>query len=156
MPRRREEDCESDDDISLEPRTATPIFDRRISPGPSRDRPPTPPYMKSRGSHGVIDLRDATIEQLRCDVEALRKQSQDALNASARVTEELSQARAESARVRASLKSAEIMLEDEVRRRREAERVANEEARARRELEDAMQGMKLRWPRGSPQYGSPT
>ncbi|KAI0756478.1 hypothetical protein C8Q80DRAFT_1278645 [Daedaleopsis nitida] len=89
-------------------------------------------------SYSAMDHADSTIERLKMEMAGLRRQSQDAVNASLRLSDQLTASQEEAARAKAALKVAENMLEDEARRRLQAEKVADEEARRRRAAEDAL------------------
>ncbi|KAI0828986.1 hypothetical protein BC628DRAFT_1513678 [Trametes gibbosa] len=85
-----------------------------------------------------IDHQESTIERLKMEMAGLRRQSQDAVNASLRLSDELQASREELTRSKAAVKVAETMREEEVRRRIQAEKTAEEEVRRRRAAEDAL------------------
>ncbi len=85
-----------------------------------------------------VDHADSTIERLKMEMAGLRRQSQDAVNASLRLSDQLNASQEEAARAKAALKVAENMLEEEARRRIQAEKNAEEEARRRRAAEDTL------------------
>ncbi|RPD65094.1 hypothetical protein L227DRAFT_650208 [Lentinus tigrinus ALCF2SS1-6] len=89
-------------------------------------------------SYAAGDHADSTIERLKMEMAGLRRQSQDAVNASLRLSDQLSAVEAEAKRAKAALKVAENMLEDEARRRLQAEKSAEEEAKRRRAVEDTL------------------
>lgn len=84
------------------------------------------------------DQADSTIERLKMEMAGLRRQSQDAVNASLRLSDQLNASQEEAKRAKAALKVAENMLEEETRRRLQAETTADEEARRRRAAEEAL------------------
>lgn len=104
------------------------------------------PGQQSRSLHGAFssysasDHPDAnpTIERLKMEMAGLRRQSQDAVNASLRLSDQLAAAQEEAAHAKSALKVSENMLEDETRRRIQAEKAADDEARRRRSAEDAL------------------
>jgi len=98
------------------------------------------------------ETQDPIIERLQMEMAGLRRQSTDAVNASLRMSSQLAEAQADTARARAALKVAENRLEDEVRRRREAEHIAEDEARLRLAAEDALRAYQLQ--RRPPGYSS--
>ncbi|KAI0081074.1 hypothetical protein K474DRAFT_1480736 [Panus rudis PR-1116 ss-1] len=78
------------------------------------------------------------VKRLAQEVDRLRKQSSEAMAHSYRISAQLNEAKAETAKVRAAMKVMESRLEDEKRRRIEAELAADEESKRRRETEDAL------------------
>lgn len=89
-------------------------------------------------SYAAGDHADSTIERLKMEMAGLRRQSQDAVSASLRLSDQLSAVEEEAKRAKAALKVAENMLEDEARRRLQAEKTAEQEASRRRTAEDAL------------------
>ncbi|CDO73105.1 hypothetical protein BN946_scf185007.g159 [Trametes cinnabarina] len=92
-----------------------------------------------------VDHPESTIERLKMEMAGLRRQSQDAVNASLRLSDELrasqedaARAKEEATRAKAALKVAENMLEEEARRRIQAEKTLEEETRRRMAAEDAL------------------
>ncbi|KZT08670.1 uncharacterized protein LAESUDRAFT_723570 [Laetiporus sulphureus 93-53] len=106
----------------------------------------------SNSGYRTPDTQDPIIERLKMEMAGLRRQSTDAVNASLRMSSQLSDAQAEASRARASLKVAESRMDEEIRRRREAEHVAEEEARLRLAAEDALRAYQLQ--RRPPGYSS--
>ncbi|KAI8981145.1 hypothetical protein BD414DRAFT_443237 [Trametes punicea] len=95
--------------------------------------------------YSSVDQPETTIERLKMEMSGLRRQSQDAVNASLRLSDELrasqeeaARAKEEATRAKAALKVAENMLEEEARRRIQAEKTIEEEARRRLAAEDAL------------------
>jgi septal ring factor EnvC (AmiA/AmiB activator) len=84
------------------------------------------------------------IERLQIEIETLRRQAADAIQVSVRLADQLSEAQAETSRVRTQMKRTETMLNEESRRRRETERAADEEARLRWALEDEVRRLQGR------------
>ncbi|KAJ8494516.1 hypothetical protein ONZ51_g2257 [Trametes cubensis] len=91
-----------------------------------------------------VDHPEATIDRLKMEMAGLRRQSQDAINASLRLsdelratTEELARVKEEATRAKSALKIAENMLEEETRRRLQAEKTIEEE-RMRRAADDTL------------------
>ena len=72
------------------------------------------------------------------EMAGLRRQSQDAVNASLRLSDQLTASQEDAARAKSALKIAENMLEEEARRRMQAEKNAEEEVRRRRAAEEAL------------------
>ncbi|RDX51910.1 hypothetical protein OH76DRAFT_1400811 [Lentinus brumalis] len=95
-------------------------------------------------SYAAGDHADSTIERLKKEMAGLRRQSQDAVTASLRLSDQLTAAEEEATRAKAALKVAESMLEDEARRRLQAEKTAEEEVRRRRAAEDALRQYQAR------------
>ena len=89
-------------------------------------------------SYSNTDHPDSTIERLKMEMAGLRRQSQDAVNASLRLSDQLNASQEEAARAKAALKVAENMLEEEARRRIQAEKAMEEEIRRRRAAEDTL------------------
>lgn len=89
-------------------------------------------------SYSTIDHPDSTIERLKMEMAGLRRQSQDAVNASLRLSDQLTASQEDAARAKSALKVAENMLEEEARRRILAEKNAEEEVRRRRAAEEAL------------------
>ncbi|KAI9056998.1 hypothetical protein FKP32DRAFT_1598475 [Trametes sanguinea] len=96
-------------------------------------------------SFSGVDHPESTIERLKMEMAGLRRQSQDAVNASLRLSDELRasqedvvRAKEEAARSKSALKVAENMLEEEARRRIQAEKALEEETRRRLAAEDAL------------------
>ncbi|EJF67152.1 hypothetical protein DICSQDRAFT_142725 [Dichomitus squalens LYAD-421 SS1] len=89
-------------------------------------------------SYSNTDHPDSTIERLKMEMAGLRRQSQDAVNASLRLSDQLTASQEDAARAKAALKVAENMLEEEARRRLQAEQNAEEEARRRRTAEESL------------------
>lgn len=89
-------------------------------------------------SYSTIDHPDSTIERLKMEMAGLRRQSQDAVNASLRLSDQLTASQEDAARAKSALKIAENMLEEEARRRMQAEKNAEEEVRRRRAAEEAL------------------
>ena len=92
------------------------------------------------GSYSVADQPDqnATIERLKMEMGGIRRQSQDAVNASLRLSDQLTACQQEVAQIRSELKAAQNMVEEERMRRIQAEKAADDEARRRRAAEDAL------------------
>ncbi|TFK77448.1 hypothetical protein BDN72DRAFT_830616 [Pluteus cervinus] len=133
-----EEECESEEEMDI----IHPLERRTSLPGLSaygRPRPPEPCTLPPFSSIGKST--ESIIDQMQIELSELRRQSNEAFSTSTRLQEQLAQAQAEAARTRASLKTAESMLEDECRRRKEAERLVEEEAKRRRAAEDALHSM---------------
>lgn len=97
----------------------------------------------ANGSYRSPENQDPVIERLKMEMAGLRRQSTDAVNASLRMSSQLSDAQAEAAKARAALKVTESRLEEEIRRRREAEHIAEDEARLRLAAEDALRAYQL-------------
>ena len=89
-------------------------------------------------SYSNTDHPDSTIERLKMEMAGLRRQSQDAVNASLRLSDQLTASQEDAARAKSALKIAENMLEEEARRRMQAEKNAEEEVRRRRAAEEAL------------------
>ncbi len=89
-------------------------------------------------SYSTIDHPDSTIERLKMEMSGLRRQSQDAVNASLRLSDQLTASQEDAARAKSALKIAENMLEEEARRRIQAEKNSEEEVRRRRAAEEAL------------------
>ncbi|OSD06203.1 hypothetical protein PYCCODRAFT_1432015 [Trametes coccinea BRFM310] len=96
-------------------------------------------------SFSGVDHPESTIERLKMEMAGLRRQSQDAVTASLRLSDELrasqedaARAKEEATRSKAALKVAENMLEEEARRRIQAEKTLEEETRRRLAAEDAL------------------
>ncbi|KAI0673655.1 hypothetical protein C8Q78DRAFT_969151 [Trametes maxima] len=87
-------------------------------------------------SYSGGDHPESTIDRLKQEMAGLRRQSQDAVNASLRLSDELRASQEEATRAKAALKLAENMREEEVRRRIQAENNLEEEVRRRRAAED--------------------
>ncbi|KAI0361056.1 hypothetical protein OH77DRAFT_390436 [Trametes cingulata] len=102
--------------------------------------------------HSSVDHADSTIERLKMEMAGLRRQSQDAVNASLRLSDELRASQEEAARAKAALKVAENMLEEEARRRIQAEKTAEEEIRRRRAAEDTLRQYQAQAQRKSAGY----
>ncbi|KAI0639933.1 hypothetical protein C8Q77DRAFT_1083679 [Trametes polyzona] len=103
-------------------------------------------------SYSSVDHPESTIDRLKMEMAGLRRQSQDAVNASLRLSDELQATREEAARAKAALKVAENMREEEVRRRIQAEKTAEDEARRRRAAEDALRQYQAQAQRKSAGY----
>ncbi|KAH9858323.1 hypothetical protein C2E23DRAFT_176884 [Lenzites betulinus] len=101
-----------------------------------------------------IDHQESTIERLKMEMAGLRRQSQDAVNASLRLSDELQASREELGRSKAAVKLAETMREEEVRRRIQAEKTAEEEVRRRRTAEDALRQYQAQAQRKSTGYSA--
>ncbi|KZT72879.1 hypothetical protein DAEQUDRAFT_722506 [Daedalea quercina L-15889] len=95
---------------------------------------------------------DPLIERLKMEMAGLRRQSTDAVNASLRLSAQLTEAQTDTTRARATVKVLEQRLDEEVRRRREAEHIAEDEARLRLAAEDALRAYQLQ--RRPPGYTS--
>lgn len=95
---------------------------------------------------------DPLIDRLKMEMAGLRRQSTDAVNASLRLSAQLTEAQADVSRARSTIKVLESRLDEEVRRRREAEHVAEDEARLRLAAEDALRAYQLQ--RRPPGYTS--
>ena len=151
IPQGSEDECESEEELGQlykqgEPLTALTTFST------SRAHPVTlPPFSAlNESSTNVID-------RMQFEIATLRRQSAEAVSVSLRLSEQLAQAQAEASRTRAALRTAEVMLEEEARKRRDAERLADEEAekrrlteklcdqeaQRRREVEDALRALTL-------------
>ncbi|KAI0363629.1 hypothetical protein BV20DRAFT_1116796 [Pilatotrama ljubarskyi] len=102
--------------------------------------------------HPSVDHADSTIERLKMEMAGLRRQSQDAVTASLRLSDELRASQEEAARAKAALKVAENMLEEEARRRIQAEKTAEEESRRRRAAEDTLRQYQAQAQRKSAGY----
>ncbi|KAI0652384.1 hypothetical protein C8Q79DRAFT_937353 [Trametes meyenii] len=89
-------------------------------------------------SYSGGDHPDPTIDRLKKEMAGLRRQSQDAVNASLRLSDELRASQEEATRAKAALKLAENMREEEVRRRIQAEQSLEEEMRRRRTAEESL------------------
>ncbi|KAL7285570.1 hypothetical protein ACG7TL_000674 [Trametes sanguinea] len=96
-------------------------------------------------SFSGVDHPESTIERLKMEMAGLRRQSQDAVTASLRLSDELrasqedaARAKEEATRSKAALKVAENMLEEEAQRRIQAEKTLEEETRRRLAAEDAL------------------
>ncbi|KAI0778706.1 hypothetical protein BD413DRAFT_466384 [Trametes elegans] len=114
-------------------------------PGPSHRSYSTSQAQPGRSVlHGAfsgyssVDSPESTIERLKMEMAGLRRQSQDAVNASLRLSDQLRASQDEAARAKAALKVAENMREEEARRRIQAEKTAEEEARRRHQAEEAL------------------
>ena len=83
------------------------------------------------------------LERMQKEIDALKRQSSDAMQASLRMSEQLADAQQEASRSRATLKVVEQRLEDETRRRVEAEMAADEESRIRRSVEDKLRSFQI-------------
>lgn len=90
------------------------------------------------GYSGNGENAQATIERMKMEMAGLRRQSNDAVSASLRLSDQLSATNEDAARARAALKVAETMLEEEARRRIQAEKAVEEETRRRRAAEDTL------------------
>ncbi|KAF8226283.1 hypothetical protein L208DRAFT_1407259 [Tricholoma matsutake] len=91
-----------------------------------------PPFSSLRdGSDDIINRMQSEIASLRC-------QSAEAVSLSLRLSEQLAHAQAEASRMRAALRTAESMMENEGRKRREAERAADNEEKRRCKAEEVL------------------
>lgn len=93
---------------------------------------------------------DNIIDRLQIEMAGLRRQSADAVSVSLRMSDQLAQAQAEASRAKASLRTAESMLEDESRKRQEAERTADDEAKMRRAAEESLMALQTQRASGLP------
>jgi len=114
-----------------------------VCEGPSRV------YSPERGRNVYPDGNEGLIDRLQIENAGLRRQSADAISVSMRISDQLAEAHAEAARVRAALRVAESMLEEESRKRRDAERVTQEEVQLRRAAEETVRRLRSRWENGS-------
>lgn len=89
-------------------------------------------------SYSAMDHADSTIERLKMEMAGLRRQSQDAITASLRMSDQLTAMKEEASLAKSALKIAENMLEEETRRRMKAEKTAEDEARRRRQAEEGL------------------
>lgn len=103
-----------------------------------------------------IEHQESTIERLKMEMSGLRRQSQDAVTASLRLSDELQASREEAGRAKAALKVAENMREEEVRRRIQAEKTLEEEVRRRRIAEDTLRQYQAQPPRKLAGYSART
>ena len=85
-----------------------------------------------------MDHADSTIERLKMEMAGLRRQSQDAINASLRMSDQLNAMKEEASLAKSALKIAENMLEEETRRRMKVEKNLDEESRRRRQAEEGL------------------
>ncbi|KAF8634918.1 hypothetical protein AX15_000659 [Amanita polypyramis BW_CC] len=76
-----------------------------------------------------------SLDRMQFEITTLRRQAAEAVSVSLRLSEQLAQVQAEVSRTRAALRTAEVMLEEESRKRRDAERQTDEEAEKRRLME---------------------
>ena len=136
---RVEEDFESeeDGDHRLPPRPITPAYDRAINmhptPSPSRGK------LRQMQDDALSDaMPENIIDHLKVQMGLLRRQTSEARSEAASMAQRLQQCQAEASRAKIALRTAEDMLELEVRRREEAERLAEEEARMRKLVEDEL------------------
>ena len=109
------------------------------------------PSTSSNGTSACIDYdtRDnsdhrSAIEWLQREVHALRQQSADAVSVSVKMSDQLTQAHAESSRVRAALRSMENKYEESERRRKEAEHIADQQQRLRQIAEASLRDSRRR------------
>ncbi|TCD64067.1 forkhead box protein [Steccherinum ochraceum] len=106
------------------------------APGPNAPPPSSynghvPPSMPDNST-------EARLERMQQEIDALKRQSSEALQSSVRMSDQLAEAQAEATRSRSSLRVVESRLEDEIRRRVDAEKAADEELRIRRNVEDKL------------------
>ena len=132
-----EEDFESEDDGDLPPRPVTPAYDRAITvrrtPSPSRGT------LRHLQDDPVSDaFPENIIDHLKVQMGKLRRQTSESRSEAARMTQQLLESQAETARARSALSAIEERLEVEIRKRKEAERVADEETRMRKLVEDEL------------------
>ncbi|KAF9225552.1 hypothetical protein BS17DRAFT_778758 [Gyrodon lividus] len=95
-------------------------------------------YSQERSHRLYSTVDEGLLDRMQIEMAGLRRQSTDAISVSLRISDQLAEAQAESARTKATLRAAESMLEEEGRKRREAERIANEEIRLRRIAEETI------------------
>lgn len=134
-----EEDFESeeDGDHGLPPRPITPAYDRAVNvhlaPSPSRGT------LRRMQDDSISDaMPENIIDHLKVQMGLLRRQTSEARSEAANMAQRLHECQAEASKVKSALRTAEDMLELEVRRREEAERLAEEEARMRKLVEDEL------------------
>ena len=96
--------------------------------------------------------QNATVERLKLEMAGLRRQSQDAVSASLRLSDELAVVQKEAAQAQAALKASENRLQEETHRRMQAEQSAEEEARRRRAAEDALRRCQSQIPPQAQRY----
>lgn len=108
-----------------------------------------PPSTRLSRVTGFSEYDNPSLEALHNEIAGLRRQASEAVSVSLRLSDQLSDAQAETSRCKSSLRTAENMLEDECRRRKEAERMADEEGRLRRAAEDALRLLRMQWPSSS-------
>jgi hypothetical protein len=131
-----DDDYESEEDMvypfenraAITSRTAHGSFSQQIRPLVPASFPP----------FGASDTGENLIDKLHIEMEGLRRQAADSQALSQRTSDQLSEAQGEAHRAKSALKRAEVMLEEEGRKRQEAERIADEEARRRRAAEEAL------------------
>ncbi|KZT27709.1 hypothetical protein NEOLEDRAFT_1130792 [Neolentinus lepideus HHB14362 ss-1] len=137
-----EDECESEESNRFTLRTAA----YSTTPGPGLSQRPRSSAPSSMGSvcpqGGETEVM---IDRLRIEMAGLRRQSDDAVSLSKRMSDQLMEAQAEVSRAKQRLRALEDMLEEEGRKRREAERIAQEaealaeeEAQRRRAVEEAL------------------
>lgn len=95
-------------------------------------------YSSDRGRRMYSTADEGVIDRMQIEMAGLRRQAADAISVSLRISDQLAEAQAESARAKAALRATENLLEEEGRKRREAERIASEENRLRRIAEEAI------------------
>ncbi|KAH9837247.1 uncharacterized protein C8Q71DRAFT_796630 [Rhodofomes roseus] len=139
-------------------------YDPRQKPSTSSSHPPHSLSSLYRGGDGQAykspegqtfrssEAGDPLIERLKMEMAGLRRQSTDAVNASLRLSAQLSESQADTSRARSTVKVLENRLEEEIRRRRDAEHIAEDEARLRLAAEDALRAYQLQ--RRPPGYTS--
>ena len=112
-----------------------PGYSSRTSPGPGPGPSGPPPP--------IPDSTDAKLDKMQREIDVLKRQQADAMQASMRMSDQLAEAQAEASRSKASLRVVESRLEDERRRRVEAEMAADEESRIRRSVEDKLRSFQI-------------
>ncbi|KIM70306.1 hypothetical protein SCLCIDRAFT_1207624 [Scleroderma citrinum Foug A] len=142
-----EVEYESEEDMVIPPNhhpSTSSLGTFGVCEGPSRVYNPA-----ERSCNVYPDGDEGLIDRLQIENAGLRRQSADAISVSMRISDQLAEAHAEAARVRAALRVAESMLEEESRKRREAERVTQEEVQLRRAAEETVRRLHSRWENGS-------
>ncbi|EGO04521.1 hypothetical protein SERLA73DRAFT_68203 [Serpula lacrymans var. lacrymans S7.3] len=132
------DEYESEEDMVIPPRHRPSIsgistFGMQQSPLPLLNH-----HFVRGPTSDIPNSEDNLIDRLHIEVAGLRRQSADAISVSLRLSDQLAEAHAECSRAKASLRTAETMLEEEVRKRREAEQIADDEGRMRRAAEDSL------------------
>ncbi|KAH8099829.1 hypothetical protein BXZ70DRAFT_1000678 [Cristinia sonorae] len=100
-------------------------------------------YGGPSGSTGIPEGMDAKLEKMQREIDALKRQSTEQMQASMRMSDQLAEAQAEASRSKGTLMVIESRLEDERRRRVEAEKAADEELRIRRSMEDQLRAIQI-------------
>ncbi|KIL71501.1 hypothetical protein M378DRAFT_6232 [Amanita muscaria Koide BX008] len=146
-----DDECESEEDLDYPLVQESPSSLSSLIHSKTHLPISLPPFSSLRESPSSI------IDRMQFEVTTLRRQSAEAVSVSLRLSEQLAQAQAEASRTRAALRTAELMLEEESRKRRDAERLLDEEAekrrlaekladqesRRRREVEDALRSITI-------------